>query len=607
MKSIACIILLFFAVSFLSAESGTSTEKAPVVAAEAQSTPENGEKKTEEPRKAQEVPQGTVETPVENVAPPPAAAEAKPAKTSTITFGAKKGTETKPAEPERPKLLAPTINKFKTPLNLDIVADSYNFKGGFFYGEISAENKSSALALLEVFVEPPGSGGGRSYSKSISIPPGKTAKFNVFPPSKNRKGGSGYGSYGNMSVKIRQPRTEDISWTYYECGNRTRYYSGSADQIPYYSPSNLKQIPQDYLFFFSIPAMELKYDDWMALSPEVKDMISDWAAIGGSLNITGGHKLEIGKDIKAPFMDFPGGNYGAGNIYLDLKMTKENPGSLTRLSNEYSIAPSWDIKPVKPWLLIPAVVIFTLLIGPGAVIFARKLKNPSLLLFFIPAVSITACLCIVILTLFQDGVKVKLCPQVISYLDQKLGKVFTQQVLSLEAPIGLGSGIVFPEKALIIIPEDDSTGGICIAENGKMMLSGFVRPRIPTSFSMQKIEKRREMISVDEAGSSVKVTNALGARIEKILLKDSKGNLWKNSTPIMPGKIGELSPAVENPDETKQFYAYNVEFLLNGTRLDGKLRNSSYQVFLDRNVFGDIGYEGDRLVGNHYNLLIGKY
>lgn len=537
------------------------------------------------------------------VIPPPPPEE--PAKKPVVVFAPKAAAGSIPAEPERPRLLAPMTNKFKTSLNLDIVAGAYNFKKGFFYGEFSAENKSSVPTLLEVFVEPPGSDRGKSYSKTISIPAGKMVKFNVFPPLSNRKVGSGYGRYGSMSVKMRQPRTETISWTYYEYGNFI--YSGSGDQIPYYSPSDLRQIPQDYLFFFSVPAMELKYDGWMSLSPEMKDMISDWVAIGGSLNITGGHKLQIGKDIKLPFMDFTGGNYGAGNIYSDSKMTNENPSSLSGLSKEYSVAPSWEVKPVNPWLLIPAVIIFTLLIGPGAVLFARKLKKPSLLLFFIPAVSVTACMCIIILTLLQDGVSVKLCPQVISYLDQKTGKVFTQQILSLEAPIGLGSELVFPEKSLVITPEDDATGGICIAENGKIMLSGFVRPRIPTSFSMQKIEKRREMLSVEETGSSVKVTNAFGACIEKILLKDSKGKLWWNSAPIMPGKMVELSPAVVKPEETKQFYAYNVEFLLNGARFEGKLRNSSYQAFLDRNVFGDIGYEGDRLVGNHYNLLIGKY
>jgi hypothetical protein len=377
-------------------------------------------------------------------------------------------------------------------------------------------------------------------------------------------------------------------------------------------PRKLDQLGNTYLDYLSISTLRLERGQWGEIPLEKKEAILDWIAIGGFLENTesSDEKNELRK--KFPPMNFSSkrqNGYGKGQI-VEKKIFANDygVGSIIGNSSEFDPSPSWDVKLISPGLFIPAIIIFALIIGPGAIIYSRRKKNPALVLALIPAISIVSCVIILFLSIINDGMTPKVCRQTVTFLDQIRGKALTQQIIGLEAPLGLSSPVEFPEDSIVLVSSklSNSGGGYCIAENGMVKLHSFVQARIPAFFGMCRMEKRRERLEIKEENGGIRVMNGLGCGIEELIIRDSKGTFWVIKDIIPPGK--EVSRTVSPALNITQYADYQARSILaSELKSPGELDNGCYQAKLTKNVFGVDGIDSDRNVGDFYHLVVGRY
>ncbi len=489
---------------------------------------------------------------------------------------------------------APEFRSIMMSNGVEVEASHLKIEEGYFFGRLTAHNKSSRPQLVSVWIM---DGKNKSYLKQVLVPQGKSVDFDVFPPIIKAE------SWHHYSVFIGSGKDDNMLWTSF-----SKYASGRTAPPKFVAPSDTRILSEKLLFYFQIPTLSLSSEQWSALNKLQKESILEWLTIGGNLNfsVSDENAPHLKAELGEPFLNLDGGNYGAGRLSFNERLDwgQENP--MTRFSSSnFQVRPSWQIHKPDSKIFIPAIVIFTILIGPGALYWAHRRKKHIYLLIFIPAISVMACVGLFLIALFQDGVTPKICPQSITFLNQSSGKALTQEIVGIEAPLGLFSPILLPENALVLCASKED--GKCVVKNGGIELSGFVLPRIPFFFSMQKIEKRRERLDVFNEGGRIKATNGLKSKISKLILRDEGGEYWELDSGLAPGLTADLRKCTARPDNLAQFNNFNPDFIVNGSRLNGDLAKGTYQLFLESNVFGDNGIDSKRLVGSHYSLLIGEW
>jgi hypothetical protein len=383
--------------------------------------------------------------------------------------------------------------------------------------------------------------------------------------------------------------------------------------IPLVQPRKTSSLGNSYLDYLSISTLRLDRGQWDKLPEIKKEAILDWVTMGGFFEQTESPGESNGLLKKYPPMNFSNrkyNQYGRGKL-IEKKLFSNDYGSGSIVANrgEFSPSPSWEVRLISPGLFIPAVVIFALIIGPGAIFYSRRKKNPALVLALIPIISLISCVIILILSILNDGISPKVCRQMITYLDQTRGKALTQQITGVEAPLGLNSPVEFPEDSIVVLSAklSSSSGGYCVVENGTIKLNSFVQARIPAFFGMSRLEKRRERLEIKEENESVKVMNGLGCGIEKLLLRDSKGNYWHKEEMIPPGKEAALNRCYDGAGK-KQYAGFQLSNLLSSElKHSGYLGYGCYQARLTKNVFGVEGVKSNREVGDNFSILIGRY
>lgn len=481
-----------------------------------------------------------------------------------------------------------------------VTASEWDCGVGIFAGSVYLQSISSIPEDIVVSITKDDS---IFYRKKVTVDPGKSLRFSVYSPIISK-------SWFNCAVYVTDSYGNSFRWASFN-----KYYSWSKQEdIPLVRPRKTDALGDSYLDYLSISTLRLERTQWNRLPMEKKDAILNWVTLGGFLEISGvdGDKDSLRKDY--PPMDFSRANfkgYGRGKLF-EKKDFKEDYGSgcLLAGAGEFDPSPSWEVKLISPGLFIPAVMVFAMIIGPGAIFYSRRKKNPALVLALIPAISIISCVIILVLSIINDGVTPKICRQTVTFLDQPHDKALTQQIIGIEAPLGLNSPVEFPEDSIVVLSRkvSEASGGYCVAEDGTIKLYSFVQARIPAFFSMCRIEKRRERLEIKEEDGSIRVMNGLGCGIEKLLVRDSKGKFWYNEKIIPAGKEAVISKSVKEPI-LKEYAEYELMTLSISKlkKAGAPLGKGCYQAYLTKNVFGVDGIDSDRIIGDNYHLLVGRY
>jgi hypothetical protein len=491
-------------------------------------------------------------------------------------------------------LESPRETTHRTRQMLDIKATLWEVKNACFSGLVEAQNQSSRDARLHVVIS-----GGGSYRKSVVVPAGQTVRFPVYAPIFNNNN-----NWRGYQVGFRQDGdSETYDWASFS------NYGYSSGDIPLLRPRNPADLPVDPRLYWGFTTLSLTPEQWTRLDAPRREAILAWVEIGGHLFVSPLTAKILRQAPPSIFTGPAGGNqdYGLGAIHTGVEPEQGiTPAYLTMNPN---LEPSWQVGKISAWVFIPFVVIFALILGPGTIWYSHRRNRPALTLLIIPAVSLTACLLILLFSLLHDGVTPKVCRETLTLLDQRSGNSLTGQIIGIEAPLGLFGPVVFPEGALVHLPKGNTISPRCEVVGGELHIRSAVLARTPTFFMTLHREQRRERLDVRRDGNRLLVTNGLGAPVERLLLRDAGNALWRNPSPIPPGSEVAMEPChVGSVQEkaamqTMMFYRNPIPHLVpTGFPVRG-----GYLATLGGQAFGVSGIEGGRTAGDAFNVVAGRY
>jgi len=189
--------------------------------------------------------------------------------------------------------------------------------------------------------------------------------------------------------------------------------------------------------------------------------------------------------------------------------------------------------PVNRFLLI--LLAFTLIAGPGAVVFTGRVNRRIWLLALVPAVSILFSAAILVYALVSEGITPSLRRQSVTLLDQPQRRAVTLGALGVYAPTSLRDGLHF-DRGTEVSPVSSVQGGRIASGQDQHFVRGWVTPRLPAFFRLRRSEERVERLLVEEPrDGETEVVNALGAPILRLRLCDRAGRLYETRD-LKPGE-----------------------------------------------------------------------
>lgn len=173
--------------------------------------------------------------------------------------------------------------------------------------------------------------------------------------------------------------------------------------------------------------------------------------------------------------------------------------------------------PLGRFLLI--IALFTLAIGPGSVWVARR-RGPAALLVTIPGTAIITCTMIIVYSLMADGFVVHSSTYGFTVLDTREHRAITHGVTAYYANLA-PSKATFGPSTMIIAPFEERREKY-IADmswrDGLTLSGDFVPSRTYREWGFTSVEPTRARIVVKQKGSDVVVQNALGFKVQRIVV-----------------------------------------------------------------------------------------
>jgi len=416
---------------------------------------------------------------------------------------------------------APEIISHRTSLMLEIKAVRWPTSLPFC-GVVEARNQAARDTTLQVVL----SGPRGSWRKEVAVPAGQTVRFPCYSPWF----GQGPNSWEGYRISFIQPG--DTGGPYYWASNA---YFDSNDynlsQLPLLQPRQPADLPQEPRLYWSFTTLSLTVEQWRDLASAKRDAILSWVALGGNLHLAGTETAALAEQLN--LATAPSGQVTIGEL--------PEHGALPGYFRNFARITIPTTVPLPVWLLVVLSIMAALALGPGTIWFCRRRRHPALALAIIPAISLALCLTILIFSLAHDGIRPKVRREVLTRLDQRTGLAVTNQQLAIEAPLGLFEPLVFPEEALVRLPDQGQPR--CTVAGGQMFVRSAFLPRVPGTCAMLHREFRREQLDIRPGPSGqLLVVNGLGAEIRQLALCDLQGQFWHCPGPIPPGSEAELVP-----------------------------------------------------------------
>jgi hypothetical protein len=286
----------------------------------------------------------------------------------------------------------------------------------------------------------------------------------------------------------------------------------------------------------SVPA-----DVWAALE--------NYAAAGGSLLVA-----RVPRDVpqRLPLLHpepqrDAWNAYGFGHVYL-CQSGVQDCGRAMLAVNEASKPPldpigpppRWETSryalaggetPLLPNALVPLgrflvfIFLFSLVVGPGGLILARR-KGPAALLIGVPAVALVTCLIIVGNSLLVDGFVTHASRYSYTWLDRPRDRAVTAVVAGYYANLPAGT-VRLPSNSVLIAPAEVDDWLVDVNwTGGGMEADGFLPARTYVEWGELAVVPTRARLVARPEGPAVRVQNALGAPLKAGYLRLGKKTYW---------------------------------------------------------------------------------
>ncbi len=205
------------------------------------------------------------------------------------------------------------------------------------------------------------------------------------------------------------------------------------------------------------------------------------------------------------------------------------------------------LAPVGRFLVL--IFFFTLVVGPGGLILARR-KGPVALLIGVPAVAGVTCLLIVGDSLIGDGFVTHASRYSYTFLDRHRDRAITSAVAGYYANLASKS-VQIPSMGVLLAPEELSEWEVDVEwAGGGMVAEGFLPARTYLEWAELAVVPTRARLVARREGTTLRVQNALGAPLHsgRIHLDGT----WYTLPPLADGAEGAASEMLALPKSQEE-------------------------------------------------------
>ena len=191
------------------------------------------------------------------------------------------------------------------------------------------------------------------------------------------------------------------------------------------------------------------------------------------------------------------------------------------------------------------MIFFVIIIGPVNYMVLKKRRAEIWSLVTIPALSLLFSGAVVATVFFNEGIYSQGTGSVETLLDQTSGLAASRGGFGIYSPLSVGDFKFTADDRLFFYAPGKVNG---TAEGNDYIYSGaLVRARMGFGYAVIRSELRSEKIAVTEKEGSVKIVNGLGVKVDSLYLRNSKGQYFKLSAPLLPGARAQLLPVAKLP------------------------------------------------------------
>ncbi|MBZ4416271.1 hypothetical protein [Myxococcus sp. RHSTA-1-4] len=172
--------------------------------------------------------------------------------------------------------------------------------------------------------------------------------------------------------------------------------------------------------------------------------------------------------------------------------------------------------PVGRFLML--IFAFALAVGPGGLVLARR-RGPVAVLVAVPVVSLITCVALIAWSVLVDGFAVHAARYSLTWLDGQRSRAVTLGVAAWYANLSPGE-VKFPASSALLPPDEQDESLVDLDwTNGLTVTRGFLPPRTYREWGEVAVLPTRARLVLRDEGGTVRVQNALGARVEKGYLR----------------------------------------------------------------------------------------
>ena len=416
-------------------------------------------------------------------------------------------------------------------------------RSGSFPVRFFIDNTTGPRQVINLSIRSTVSGGMHSVTRSVELNAGERRTVNVPVPSEMRYGtvraeGPGISEEANASMYFQptyDPQRVVLSLSrpeqFEKYVGKSPRYSGANVQVHAIAPNEAPGELASYVGYDAIVVPDGAALD--SLDEAQRRALEAYVA-------TGGHLL-VGGAVRSPAL-FPllkairpgTTSYGFGKL---LVTTGAPTGDLDVFRDGITVSPHGSLPEyerrspeAKKDLLLPQataplgrflfiITLFTLAIGPGSVWVARR-RGPAALLVTIPGTAVLTCAMIITYSVVADGFIVHTSSYGYTLLDSQQHRFITQGVTAYYANLAPPKA-TFGPGTMLIAPSDDRREKYVADLNWKdgLTLGGdFVPSRTYREWGFISVEPTRARLVVKKKGDAWVVQNALGARVERVVV-----------------------------------------------------------------------------------------
>jgi len=167
--------------------------------------------------------------------------------------------------------------------------------------------------------------------------------------------------------------------------------------------------------------------------------------------------------------------------------------------------------PVGRFLVL--IFLFTLVVGPGGLVLARR-KGPAALLIGVPSVALVTCLIIVADSVLVDGFVTHATRYSYTFLDRPRDRAITSAVGGYYANLA-SRRVQMPAYGVLMAPDDTDEWTVDVDwTSGGMVVDGFLPARTYAEWAELAVVPTRARLVVSREGGGVRVQNALGSPLQ---------------------------------------------------------------------------------------------